>query len=118
MLANLIRGCLGEFGIVALLGIRRIAELVGIIRDEADSRLPPYARIAMIAVADQLGDLQRRIKEIERRSGRARWSWAIAARVPCRSTDQIDRRERQDSRAGSATSSRSAPSGWPRRQSR
>jgi len=29
MLANLIRGCLGEFGIVAPLGIRRMAELVG-----------------------------------------------------------------------------------------
>jgi transposase len=65
MLANLIRGCLGEFGIVAPLGIRRIAELVGIIRDETDSRIPPHARIAMTAVADQLGDLQRRIKEIE-----------------------------------------------------
>jgi len=65
MLANLIRGCLGEFGIVAPLGIRRMAELVGIIRDEADSRIPPHARIAMTAVADQLGDLQRRIKEIE-----------------------------------------------------
>src|SRR5215218_1306866 len=52
MLANLIRGCLGEFGIVAPLGIRRMAELVGIIRDEADSRIPPHARIAMTAVAD------------------------------------------------------------------
>src|SRR4051794_40184274 len=65
MLANLIRGCLGEFGIVAPLGIRRIAELVGIIRDETDSRIPPHARIAMTAVAEQLGDLQRRIKEIK-----------------------------------------------------
>src|SRR4051794_31621847 len=36
MLVNLIRGCLGEFGIVAPLGIRRIAELVGIVRDETD----------------------------------------------------------------------------------
>lgn len=62
MLANLIRGCLGEFGIVAPLGIRRMAELVGLIRDEADSRIPPHARIAMTAVADQLGNLQRRIK--------------------------------------------------------
>src|SRR4051794_2872018 len=51
MLANLIRGCLGEFGIVAPLEIRRIAELVGIIRDETDSRIPPHARIAMTAVA-------------------------------------------------------------------
>jgi len=66
MLANLIRGCLGEFGIVAPLGIRRVAELIDIIRDDADDRIPREARIAMTAVADQLCDLQRRIKEIER----------------------------------------------------
>jgi transposase len=66
MLANLIRGCLGEFGIVAPLGIRRVPELIGIIRDDADERIPPEARIAMTAVAGQLSDLQRRIREIER----------------------------------------------------
>src|SRR5438270_8418830 len=66
MLANLIRGCLGEFGIVAPLGIRRVTELIGVIRDDADDRVPHEARIAMTAVADQLCDLQRRIKGIER----------------------------------------------------
>jgi len=66
MLANLIRGCLGEFGIVVPLGIRRVTELIGIIRDEADDRVPHEARTAMTAVADQLCDLQRRIKGIER----------------------------------------------------
>ena len=66
MLANLIRGCLGEFGIVAPLGIRRLPELMEVIRDGADDRLPREARIAMIEVADQLCDLQRRIKAIER----------------------------------------------------
>jgi transposase len=66
MLANLIRGCLGEFGIVAPLGIRRVPELISVIRDDADDRIPREARIAMTAVADQLCDLQRRIKEIER----------------------------------------------------
>ena len=34
MLGNVMRGCLGEFGIVAPLGIRKISELVAIIRDE------------------------------------------------------------------------------------
>jgi transposase len=43
MLANLIRGCLGEFGIVAPLGIRRVTELIAIVRDESDARLPPEA---------------------------------------------------------------------------
>jgi transposase len=66
MLANLIRGCLGEFGIVAPLGIRRVEELVAVVRDEADGRLPAEARVATRAVADQLDDLQRRIGELER----------------------------------------------------
>jgi transposase len=65
MLANLIRGCLGEFGIVAPSGIRRVAELIAVIKDEADPRILPEARIGMRAVADQLCDLQKRIKQIE-----------------------------------------------------
>ena len=65
MLANLIRGCLGEFGIVAPLGIRRVAELIAVINDDADTRILPEARIAMRAVAGQLCDLQTRIKQIE-----------------------------------------------------
>jgi transposase len=66
MLANLIRGCLGEFGIVAPLGIRRVTELIAIVRDDSDARLPPEARSAMMLVAGQLEDLQRRIRELER----------------------------------------------------
>jgi transposase len=66
MLANLMRGCLGEFGIIVPLGIRRVAELVAIVRDDADLRVPPEARIAMAIVADQLDDLQRRIRALER----------------------------------------------------
>jgi transposase len=65
MLANLIRGCLGEFGIVAPLGIRRVPELIAVIKDDADPRILPEARIGMRAVADQLCDLQKRIKQIE-----------------------------------------------------
>jgi transposase len=68
MLANLIRGCLGEFGIVAPLGIRRVPELIAVIKDEADSRILPEARIAMRAVADQLCDLQKRTRRSNRRS--------------------------------------------------
>ena len=46
-------------------GIRRVSELIAVINDDADTRLPPEARIAMRAVADQLCDLQKRIKQIE-----------------------------------------------------
>lgn len=66
MLVNLMRGCLGEFGVVAPLGIRRVGELTAIVRDEADDRIPPEARFALAAVADQLDDLQRRIRDLER----------------------------------------------------
>ena len=66
MFVNLIRGCLGEFGIVAPLGVRRVEELVAVVRDEADDRLPPEARLAMTTVAGQLDDLQRRIRDLER----------------------------------------------------
>jgi transposase len=66
MLVNLVRGCLGEFGIVAPLGVRRVEELVAVVRDEADDRLPPEARLAMTTVAGQLDDLQRRIRDLER----------------------------------------------------
>ena len=98
MLANLIRGCLGEFGIVAPLGIRRVSELIGVINDDADPRILPEARIAMRAVADQLCDLQKRIKEIEQAirawhrsneaSPKATYQPAISTIVPsvCRRT--------------------------------
>ena len=66
MLVNLMRGCLGEFGVVAPLGIRKVGELIAVVRDEADGRIPPEARFAMVAVADQLDDLQRRIRDLER----------------------------------------------------
>ena len=66
MLVNLIRGCLGEFGVVAPFGVRRVGELIAVVRDEADDRLPPEARFAMGTAADQLDDLQRRIQDLER----------------------------------------------------
>src|SRR5262245_26663885 len=57
MLVNLIRGCLGEFGIVAPLGVRRVEKLIAVVHDKEDNRLPPEARLAMTAVADQLDNL-------------------------------------------------------------
>jgi transposase len=54
-----------EFGIVAPLGIGRVSELIAVIKDDADPRILPEARIAMRAAADQLCDLQKRIKQIE-----------------------------------------------------
>src|SRR6516165_8086281 len=46
-------------------GYQASFELIAVINDDADTRILPEARIAMRAVADQLCDLQKRIKEIE-----------------------------------------------------
>ena len=51
---------------MAPLGVRRVEELVAVVRDESDDRLPPEARLAMTTVADQLDDLQRRLCDLER----------------------------------------------------
>jgi hypothetical protein len=44
--------------------------------------------------------------------------WRSPLVAPCQSIGRADRRALQGSRVGSATSSRSGPSGWPRRQTR
>ena len=60
MLANLIR--IRDRGAS---GYQASFELIAVINDDADTRILPEARIAMRAVADQLCDLQKRIKHIE-----------------------------------------------------
>jgi transposase len=65
MLVNLLRRCRAESGIVAPSGIWHVSELVTVVRDKADDRLPAEARFAMMTVADQLDDAQRRIQTID-----------------------------------------------------
>lgn len=66
MLANALRGHLAEFGVVAAQGRHKLAELIAIIRDDTDGRLPDMARRVLKGMADQLDALQMQIVMIER----------------------------------------------------
>src|SRR5437763_12486784 len=46
-LVNALRAHLAEYGVIAPLGLRNVARLIAIIRDESDTRLPATARQAL-----------------------------------------------------------------------
>jgi len=63
---NALRAHMGELGIIAPIGIANVKALAVIIRDEADSRLPPAARFALTEMVDQIELLASRIERLER----------------------------------------------------
>jgi len=64
---NALRAHLAEFGIVAAQGREGLKELLQLIPDKADKRLPIDARASLIVLAAQLQALQTMIGSIERR---------------------------------------------------
>jgi transposase len=71
-LANLIRGQLAEFGIVLAKGIHHVLNLVGRLLDGETLGIPALARKVVLALAEQLRDLQARIRDLE--MDLVRWS--------------------------------------------
>jgi transposase len=67
MLVNAIRAHMAEFGIVAPVGIPRVKELLAVIADADDARLPPAARTCLEALARQFLSLDAEILAAERR---------------------------------------------------
>jgi transposase len=65
MLVNALRGHLAELGIVAAQGIAKVTQLAAIVFDEADGRLPIFARQALQALVAQIRDVQARIATLE-----------------------------------------------------
>ena len=65
MLANALRGHMAEFGLITAQGLHKLAELIAIVRDERDARVPTMARQVLRVMAEQLGDLETRIAAIE-----------------------------------------------------
>ena len=53
MLVNALRAHLAEFGMVAAQGLRNVRELIAIVRDDGDTRLPDVARQVLQVLADQ-----------------------------------------------------------------
>ena len=66
-LINAIRAHLAEFGIVAGVGRNGVDQLLALIAEGKDKRVPPEARDCLTALAAQLGLLKRQILEADRR---------------------------------------------------
>jgi transposase len=64
---NAIRAHLAEFGIVAPVGRNGVEQLLGVVADGSDKRLPEVARACVTALGNQLRVLKSQILEFDRR---------------------------------------------------
>src|SRR4029077_14349529 len=74
MLKNQLRGLMAEFGIVAAKGRRGLNELLAILVDPEDRRIPSPLREGLIAIMETLRSLERKLEGIDRQmvaAGRA-----------------------------------------------
>jgi transposase len=65
-LINAIRAHLAEFGIVAPVGRRGVEELLHVVADRDDKRVPQVARACLAALGSQLLSLKEQIREFDR----------------------------------------------------
>ena len=65
MVINALRGHCAELGLIVAQGPSKVEELVAIIEDPDDGRLPPLAREALGMLVEQLRSAQARIKVLE-----------------------------------------------------
>ena len=65
MVINALRGHCAEPGLIVAQGASKVEELVAIIEDPGDVRLPPLAREALGSLVEQLHSAQARIKQLE-----------------------------------------------------
>jgi transposase len=66
MLINTLRGLMAEFGIVVAEGPAHVGELVAILADPADRRIPTPLHEGLLAIAETLRGLERRIEIVEK----------------------------------------------------
>src|SRR5512133_1469839 len=66
MLVNALRAHLAEFGMVAAQGLRNVGELIAIVRDDADRRLPALARQVLQVLANQIEQIEAAVGALER----------------------------------------------------
>jgi transposase len=66
-LINALRGHLAEFGVVAPQGARHVVELVAVVADAGDARLPEIARGALAPLVAQMQRLEVEIGHLDRR---------------------------------------------------
>src|SRR5215207_8223911 len=63
---NALRSHLAEYGIVAARG-PKVAELIAVVRDAEDARLPPLAREALLELVGQIEALEERLRRLDGR---------------------------------------------------
>jgi len=66
MMANALRAHLAEFGVIAPQGLRNIGQLIAIVRDENDARLPDLARQVLQVLVGQIEQLEAGIATLEK----------------------------------------------------
>jgi transposase len=66
MLVNALRAHLAEFGLVAPQGLRNVGELIAIVRDDDDRRVPDMAREVLQVLANQIEQIEAAIAALER----------------------------------------------------
>src|SRR5213595_137968 len=66
MLVNALRAHLAEFGMVAAQGLRNVGELIAIVRDDGDTRLPDVARQVLQVLANQIEQIEAAIAALEK----------------------------------------------------
>lgn len=62
---NALRGHLAEFGVIAPQGIWKISDLLAVVRDCEDDRLPPIARDALLTLVEQVDALRAHIDRLQ-----------------------------------------------------
>ena len=65
MLANALRGHLAEFGLIAAQGLHKAAELIVIVRDDEDERVPDMARQVLRVIAEGIDVLDAQVAAID-----------------------------------------------------
>ena len=66
MLKNQLRGLMAEFGVVAATGRRGLNELLAILSDCEDQRIPSLLREGLMAVMETLGGIERKLEGVDR----------------------------------------------------
>ena len=65
-LVNALRAHLAEFGVIAPLGLRNVARLIAVVRDQSDVRLPDLARQVLEVLATQVEQLEAAVAALEK----------------------------------------------------
>src|SRR5439155_18979051 len=66
MLVNALRAHLAEFGIVAAQGLRNVGQLIAMVRDDGDTRLPAMARQVLQVLGSQIEQIEAAITALEK----------------------------------------------------